>query len=81
MHRFVHFVHQTPSREAGNLQLHKMDSWLNDADILTRLRFPRLPMSSLTFAVVLWVIDPKRLRVSQDVKTGQCAPRFWATLL
>ncbi len=64
MHRFVHFVHEAPSREAGNLQLNKMHSWLNGADIFTRLRVPRLSMSSLTFAVVLWVIDPKRLRVS-----------------
>ena len=39
-------------------------------------RLPRLLMSSLTFAVVSWGSDPKRLSVSQEVKsvTTMCEP-------
>jgi hypothetical protein len=52
----MHFVHE--ARAAGHLHLHKIDSRLNAADILTKAaRPPRLRISLLTSAVASWATN------------------------
>jgi hypothetical protein len=52
----VHFVHE--ARTASHLQLHKVDSKLNAADILTKASGPPLPQTSMRIcAVASWVTN------------------------